>query len=57
MCIAMSSISPLGSTERSKHYLYAAFSLKRSVGDGTDAQEVDALSRWRRSITAVVIEE
>jgi hypothetical protein len=37
-------------------YLYAAFSLK-SADEGLSAAEVDAVSRWRRSIIDVAIEE
>ncbi len=37
-------------------YLYAAFSLK-STEEGLSGAEADAVSRWRREITAVAIDE
>jgi len=38
-------------------YLYAAFSLKRGDDEGLVGQEVEAVSRWRRSILDVCMEE
>jgi CDGSH-type Zn-finger protein/uncharacterized Fe-S cluster protein YjdI len=38
-------------------YLYAAFSLKRTVGDGVTEEQCAAIARWRSVITNVAIEE
>lgn len=38
-------------------YLYAAFSLKSSVEEGLSAQQLEAVTRWRRTITQIAIEE
>lgn len=38
-------------------YLYAAFSLKQGTEEGLSAQEADAVSRWRRTIMSVAIDE
>jgi CDGSH-type Zn-finger protein/uncharacterized Fe-S cluster protein YjdI len=38
-------------------YLYAAFSLKSGVEEGLTAAEAEAVSRWRREILAVAIDE
>jgi CDGSH-type Zn-finger protein/uncharacterized Fe-S cluster protein YjdI len=38
-------------------YLYAAFSLKDGVADGLSEQEAEAVSRWRRAILEVAIDE
>jgi len=38
-------------------YLYAAFSLKRSVEDGLNPDQVEILRRWHGIITGVAIEE
>ena len=38
-------------------YLYAAFSLKTSVEEGVTAQQLEAITRWKRSILQVAIEE
>jgi Ferritin-like len=38
-------------------YLFAAFSLKQSAGDGLSAGELDAVNRWREAISRVATEE
>ena len=38
-------------------YLYAAFSLKTSVEEGLTPEQLDAVSRWRRTILQVATEE
>ena len=38
-------------------YLFAAFSLKQSEDEGLTADEVDAVSRWRRTVSHVATEE
>src|ERR1700674_5458630 len=38
-------------------YLYAAFSLKRSVEEDLTAQEVTLVGRWRGAIIRIAIEE
>jgi CDGSH-type Zn-finger protein/uncharacterized Fe-S cluster protein YjdI len=38
-------------------YLYAAFSLKTSVEEGVTEAQLEAVSRWKRSILQVAIEE
>lgn len=38
-------------------YLYAAFSLKSSIEEGLTAEQLDAVTRWRRSILQVATEE
>lgn len=38
-------------------YLYAAFSLKRGVGEGLTAAEAQALAGWRKSVMSVALEE
>nr|WP_255682779.1 ferritin-like domain-containing protein [Dyella sp. 2HG41-7] len=38
-------------------YLYAAFSLKSSVEEGVTAEQLEAITRWKRSILQVAIEE
>jgi CDGSH-type Zn-finger protein/uncharacterized Fe-S cluster protein YjdI len=38
-------------------YLYAAFSLKDGEGEGLNAEEAEAVKRWRRAILDVAIEE
>ena len=38
-------------------YLYAAFSLKSGVEEGLTATEAEAVSRWRREILAVAVDE
>ena len=38
-------------------YLYAAFSLKRGVGEGVSATEAAAITRWRKSVMSVALEE
>src|ERR1035438_6027389 len=38
-------------------YLYAAFSLKSGTAEGLSAQEADAVTRWRREIIAVAVDE
>jgi CDGSH-type Zn-finger protein/uncharacterized Fe-S cluster protein YjdI len=38
-------------------YLYAAFSLKTSVEEGVTAQQLEAITRWKRSMLQVAIEE
>jgi CDGSH-type Zn-finger protein/uncharacterized Fe-S cluster protein YjdI len=38
-------------------YLYAAFSLKQSTDEGVSAPELTAITRWRRLILDVAIEE
>ena len=38
-------------------YLYAAWSLKRRESDGLTAEQAVAVSRWKRIITSVAIEE
>lgn len=38
-------------------YLYAAFSLKSGEDEGLSAPEADAVSRWRREIISVAIDE
>jgi CDGSH-type Zn-finger protein/uncharacterized Fe-S cluster protein YjdI len=38
-------------------YLYAAFSLRDGVGEGLSARENEAVSRWRRAILRVAVDE
>ncbi len=38
-------------------YLYAAWSLKRGERDGLTAEQAEAVTRWRRAIVSVAIEE
>lgn len=38
-------------------YLYAAFSLRDGKDEGLDEHEAEAVSRWRREIIAVAVEE
>lgn len=38
-------------------YLYAAFSLKRSVADGLSQLEAEAVGRWRQAILSVATDE
>src|SRR5436309_9981953 len=38
-------------------YLFAAFSLKQGVDEGLTAEELEAVSRWRRTIAHVATEE
>ncbi|MCR4282772.1 MAG: CDGSH iron-sulfur domain-containing protein [Bauldia sp.] len=38
-------------------YLYAAWSLKRGERDGLSKQEAEAVTRWKRAIISVAIEE
>jgi CDGSH-type Zn-finger protein/uncharacterized Fe-S cluster protein YjdI len=38
-------------------YLYAAFSLKSSIDEGLTAEQLEAVTRWRRSILQVATEE
>ena len=38
-------------------YLYAAFSMKRSVSEGVTASQLEAIERWRRVIMQVALEE
>jgi CDGSH-type Zn-finger protein/uncharacterized Fe-S cluster protein YjdI len=38
-------------------YLYAAFSLKDGMAEGLNAEEADAVSRWRRSLISIAVEE
>ncbi|GAM99613.1 Mlr4660 protein [alpha proteobacterium U9-1i] len=38
-------------------YLYAAFSLKDGEGEGLSAEEAEAVTRWRRAILDVAIDE
>ncbi|MGH8172409.1 MAG: ferritin-like domain-containing protein [Rhodanobacteraceae bacterium] len=38
-------------------YLYAAFSLKSGEAEGLSAREADAVSRWRRAILDIAIDE
>jgi len=38
-------------------YLYAAFSLKRAGEEGLDAQQGEAVERWRKMIISVALEE
>jgi hypothetical protein len=38
-------------------YLYAAFSLKRRVGEGLTAAEAAAVAGWRKSVMSVALEE
>jgi CDGSH-type Zn-finger protein/uncharacterized Fe-S cluster protein YjdI len=38
-------------------YLYAAFSLKDGVAEGLSPEEADAVSRWRRTLIRVAVEE
>ena len=38
-------------------YLYAAFSLKTSVNEGVTPEQLEAITRWKRSILQVAIEE
>lgn len=38
-------------------YLYAAFSLKRGVDEGLTPTEAAAVSRWRKSVMSVALEE
>ena len=38
-------------------YLYAAWSLKRGERDGLTAEQAEAVTRWKRAITSVAIEE
>lgn len=38
-------------------YLFAAFSLKRTVADGLDVAHVDAVNRWRKTMMDVAEEE
>lgn len=38
-------------------YLYAMFSLKKSVDEGVSPKELEAISRWRKVILGVALEE
>src|ERR1700761_2153329 len=38
-------------------YLYAAFSLKNGAQDGLTPQQADAVTRWRREILSVAVDE
>jgi CDGSH-type Zn-finger protein/uncharacterized Fe-S cluster protein YjdI len=38
-------------------YLYAAFTLKDGVAEGLSPEEAEAVSRWRRSLIRVAVEE
>ena len=38
-------------------YLYAAFSLKTSVDEGVTPAQLEAITRWKRSMLQVAIEE
>ena len=38
-------------------YLYAAFSLKRGIDEGLTPTEAAAVSRWRKSVMSVALEE
>ncbi|WP_266160194.1 ferritin-like domain-containing protein [Dyella silvatica] len=38
-------------------YLYAAFSLKTSIDEGLSAEQLDAVTRWRRIIMQIATEE
>jgi CDGSH-type Zn-finger protein/uncharacterized Fe-S cluster protein YjdI len=38
-------------------YLYAAFSLKSGESDGLSAKEAEAVTRWRRTIVQIAVEE
>lgn len=38
-------------------YLYATFSLKTSIEEGVTAQQLEAITRWKRSMLQVAIEE
>ncbi len=38
-------------------YLFAAFSLKRSVGEGLAADELEAVQRWRKTVVGIAVEE
>src|SRR3954471_21976110 len=38
-------------------YLFAAFSLKQSTGEGLTPEELEAVTRWRRTIAHVATEE
>ena len=38
-------------------YLYAAFSLKRGVGEGLTDSEAEAVGRWRKLVMSVALEE
>ncbi len=38
-------------------YLYAAFSLKRGIGEGLSSAELSAVDRWRHGVMAVAVEE
>lgn len=38
-------------------YLYAAFSLKREAGDALSPSELGAVTRWRKTVLGVAIEE
>jgi CDGSH-type Zn-finger protein/uncharacterized Fe-S cluster protein YjdI len=38
-------------------YLYAAFSMKSDEGEGLTADQLKAVTRWRRAITSVAVEE
>ncbi|MFC5742066.1 ferritin-like domain-containing protein [Dyella tabacisoli] len=38
-------------------YLYAAFSLKSSMEEGLTAEQLDAVTRWRRTIVQIATEE
>ena len=38
-------------------YLFAAFSLKQRADEGLTPEELDAVTRWRRTIAHVATEE
>src|SRR5688572_33400388 len=38
-------------------YLHAAFSLKRGIAEGLTPTEAAAVSRWRKSVMSVALEE
>ena len=38
-------------------YLYAAFSLKQSVDEGVSATQLEAIERWRRTVSHVATQE
>src|SRR5579863_6816135 len=38
-------------------YLFAAFSLKQSTDEGLTAEELEAVTRWRKKITYVATQE